>query len=413
MLEVSSPDKFEEVQVGIYQLLMESHMVGEPQISTACEVTGQILAGGSRWRRWLQDLSHRLLGTGRRLQTNLLIMEFTMEYQSRYGYNVEEYPKQFQTYINNNLEKVTEDMESRFLPVLSANEVIVFNTDQPTSVPTPMGGTVPPSMRPSYASGARPTSTPTFSPTETQTPSVKPTPKAPGSDIVEDQTSFIVGLAAGLGGAALIILLLIWYMRRKNQPTKDDGNVTRESAGGISPHPSARLEEGIEVRAEDTYPVATLGRTSSHDAQYPPEDNGAGLESPGGEGTIQDSIFSNPSMVSGGGSFSSNPEDNYEGVRLETLQDEFDNYKNQDLEYMRSGVEETVYGAEGMMSLAMTRALMDDEDAEVNTSWGGAEDPESIEANCLCETNDWLRKNEHSTLEERYDKYFCFAVIFI
>lgn len=132
MLEVSSPDKFEEVQVGIYQLLMESytvefgHMVGEPQISTACEVTGQSLAGGSRWRRWLQDLSHRLLGTGRRLQTNLLIMEFTMEYQSRHGYNVEEYPKEFQSYINNNLEKVTEDMESRFLPVLSALEVIVF-----------------------------------------------------------------------------------------------------------------------------------------------------------------------------------------------------------------------------------------------------------------------------------------------
>ena len=125
--------------------------------------------------------------------------------------------------------------------------------------------------------------------------------------------------------------------------------------------------------------------------------------SPAGIDTVGNSIFSNPSMVSGGGSFSSNPDDYPEGsgVQLNTLQDEFDNYKNQDLEYMRNGVEESVYGAEGMMSLAMTRALMDDEEVDINPSWGGAEDPESIEANGLCETNDWLRKNEHSTLDER------------
>jgi len=132
-------------------------------------------------------------------------------------------------------------------------------------------------------------------------------------------------------------------------------------------------------------------------------DDNQGASSPQATGTVVDSIFSNPSMVSGGGSFSSNPEE-YEGgggVRLEELQDEFDNYKNQDLEIMRSGVEESVYGADGMMSLAMTRALMEDEEAELQPFWGGAEDPESIEANGLCETNDWLRKNEHSTLDSR------------
>ena len=78
-------------------------------------------------------------------------------------------------------------------------------------------------------------------------------------------------------------------------------------------------------------------------------------------------------------------------VFMRALQDEFDQYKNEDLEHMRNGVERSVYGSEGMMSLAMTRALMDDEDADVHPSWGEAEDPESIEANALCETNDWLR----------------------
>ena len=149
-------------------------------------------------------------------------------------------------------------------------------------------------------------------------------------------------------------------------------------------------------------------------------DDNQGASSPQATGTVVDSIFSNPSMVSGGGSFSSNPEE-YEGgggVRLEELQDEFDNYKNQDLEIMRSGVEESVYGADGMMSLAMTRALMEDEEAELQPFWGGAEDPESIEANGLCETNDWLRKNEHSTLDSRFVyippilfDYFCNSCI--
>ena len=31
----------------------------------------------------------------------------------------------------------------------------------------------------------------------------------------------------------------------------------------------------------------------------------------------------------------------------------------------------------------------------------GMDDPEYIEANALCETYDWLRKNEKSSLEER------------
>lgn len=154
--------------------------------------------------------------------------------------------------------------------------------------------------------------------------------------------------------------------------------------------------------AEAAIPSSAHG-SSQHNQydNYPPQDNGASQSPPGGIGTKGDSIFSNPSMVSGGGSFSSNPDDHQEGVSLEILQDEFDVYKNQDLEYMRSGVEDAVYGTEGMMSLAMTRALMEDEDVDINPTWGGAEDPESIEANGLCETNDWLRRNKHSTLEER------------
>jgi hypothetical protein len=42
-----------------------------------------------------------------------------------------------------------------------------------------------------------------------------------------------------------------------------------------------------------------------------------------------------------------------------------------------------------------------EEEGDVDVSWGGAVDSESLEANMLCETNDWLRKNENSSLDRR------------
>ena len=44
---------------------------------------------------------------------------------------------------------------------------------------------------------------------------------------------------------------------------------------------------------------------------------------------------------------------------------ELDNYKNLDLEAARSAVGEMIDGIEGMMSLAMTRALTEPEDTRV------------------------------------------------
>mmetsp|Transcript_18139 Transcript_18139/g.32851 ORF Transcript_18139/g.32851 Transcript_18139/m.32851 type:complete len:1071 (-) Transcript_18139:185-3397(-) len=142
VLEVETPEKFAEVQVMIYQLLMQSYTAKfdcmvEPQIVTRCEVINQELAGG---RRWL----------GRLLQTRktLLIIKFTMQYETSYGYDVDDCPRMFQTYINSNLERVAADMRSRFLPVKNAEEVILFNTNKPTTSPSLIGGNQFPSTSP-------------------------------------------------------------------------------------------------------------------------------------------------------------------------------------------------------------------------------------------------------------------------
>lgn len=64
----------------------------------------------------------------------MLVITFNMEYASQYGYDVEDYPNQFQNYINNNLGMVMEDMARRFLPVVNALNVTVH--EQRATPPT-------------------------------------------------------------------------------------------------------------------------------------------------------------------------------------------------------------------------------------------------------------------------------------
>jgi hypothetical protein len=435
----------------IYQLLMQSytskigHYYTEPQIVTICNITDQEVAGGNpdgggeggrdrRSRRiargswwssggflrrtmrrrpllfgWWTDDGDRYDGIiddddggggvqklgwttrrpGRDLvedvtTRNLIVMSFTMTYETRYGIDISNYPFLFSDYIVSNLENVTIDMQERFLPVVAAMEVIVYNPD-PTIAPSP---------------------TPTTSSPTTSRPIES------SAGLISDPPSFVVGLAAGLTFAGAVVLFAIGYLyvqRRKRRDNEGTGGVTSNVVDRAVP--SWEEEEGTEID-DATYDVdGDVRRTSSEDDEELRAISNVSndwVRHRGVDDVHFSSPLSNPSMVSeGGGSLSSNGDDYQErmggrgGVRVDALQDEFDQYKNEDLEHMRNGVEESVYGAEGMMSLAMTRALMDDEDADMHPSWGEAEDPESIEANALCETNDWLRKNELTTLDER------------
>lgn len=402
-------------------------MVIEPDIFTLCNVTEQEVAGGSppddakgRWLQWLPGRFF-LRRRDRTLQTttdsitttqNLIVMSFTLTYTTRYGYDITNYPFDFANYIAINLNTVTADMQFRFLPVVEAKEVIVYNPDPSVS----------PTLAPSVL---------------TNKPSVSPVPttrRPTQVQLIEDTPSFIVGLAAGLTFAGLVVLLSIGYVmwvKKNRKGSRQHKQRARGGGGGTSrhdedfhnndsPHQQWEADEGLEV-------VVT-------DYNSPAESEDDGMVMKGvpslaiyGESstrripalsTSSHKLSNTPSMdKDGDGSLSAddddddNNDDDYHqsgnGDRgggdhqVDALQDEFDQYKNTDLEHMRNGVERSVRGSEGMMSLAMTRALMDDEADDVHPSWGEAEDPESIEANALCETNDWLRKNEFTTVEER------------
>ncbi|EJK47453.1 hypothetical protein THAOC_33818, partial [Thalassiosira oceanica] len=95
-------------------------------------------------------------------------------------------------------------------------------------------------------------------------------------------------------------------------------------------------------------------------------------------------------------SFSSGSDEYYPG-KLDGSQDELDNYKNQDLEAFRSGVVSAVVGVEGMLSFAIAKALT--EPYETDIGEGDANNANGIiEASCLCETYDWLKRVDRTNL---------------
>lgn len=88
------------------------------------------------------------------------------------------------------------------------------------------------------------------------------------------------------------------------------------------------------------------------------------------------------------------------------ISDEFDAYKDENIDKLTRGVEENVPGFEVEMNMAITHALMDpDNNDEITPAvlWGCAKNPsgEEIEASVLCEVNDWMRSTIDGGTQEQ------------
>ena len=343
---------------------------------------------------------------------------------------VDDYANDFPLFINSNLTAVTEDMiASGLRTVKSAQPVFKeAKTPPPTPAPTTQAPTAVPTVAPTIAPSPSPTSRPTTAPTPKPKEGLKP--------------GAIGAVVAGAGAAGLIIGYFLYQSRKqriekirqqqlRSKQQHSRGHGSRGGSGGMPPGVVAGGIAGAGHRRNGTSSgsgawagQAAMVESAPMNHQNANGTGGAGSEdlraaSPGRPFVYDpnhpdymedDYIPTNDSLVSNGSLISMGRDSISSGSAHEmddrdALGDVFDNYKDQNLEEMRTKVEGTVTNVDGMMSQALTKALMDDDDDSTDENalkWGGSGQSMEIEASVLCDTNDWLKRKDSPSVDERW-----------
>lgn len=341
--------------------------------------------------------------------TTFVEVQYSMTYRSR-NVNVTSLPDRFQRLIANNLANVAQDMQAAGLNVTEALNITrvesVPATSNPSTAPTfvPSSGvpSVAPSEDASLTSSESNAPSPDSSPPSvviatSSNPSSFPTESSPSPS--GGTNSIVITVVASVGVMVVCLLLIIFYRWRKSEP-KLEAAAANEA--------SARLEEShIQIDTDPQYNVEAFTSMSSETKDV--------------DGSQKDSIVKNdtnesfapapmkllppiPSMLPSADSLIGDS-DRLGADSDRHYFDLFDKYKDQKLEKMRSGVEETVMEVDEMMSHAVTRALLDDDESQVDREtlfWGSEGDRTEIEATALSEVNDWLKRNKGACVYDRY-----------
>jgi hypothetical protein len=414
--QVGNDREFSEVEEKNFQSVMESYtyfiadqVVANPTlITTRCLFLFQRLEKGRDLgallipKQMLRTMMRTISGQNRNLQTEItnavstvVQVDYSLEYKSL-NVNVTSFPDRFLALNSNNLADLTKDMQTAGLNITESLDVFqVFKA--PSASPS-----AAPSVTQSRTPSADPTAHPSPSPSAVQTsvPSLSPTPdpfgrpqptSAPTPATSKNNTAAtVIAVVATITVSAAAMLLFFIVCRRRQRNA--DVFLTSFDAHDQSVNTNVKTSTGSRNQLR----VNTVGNLNDPYGSPKSDDNIGGLVSP------SDSLLSNKSLLSTGNGFGADSGDEADNTHY--LADEFDQYKDQNLEKMRSDIEGTVTGVDGMMSQAMTRALMDDDERHVDRNelyWGGQGDPIEIEATALCEVNDWLKREAGASIEEK------------
>ena len=421
---------FTTEEIELFEALFTSYTLNftdaevQERTNTSCSLDFQVGLG----RRRLGQVS--LTNSDRELQSfQANEVDYTMTYRSIYV-NVTGYTIDFQSFMNSNLEAVAEDMQLLGLNVTSAGEAsIIFIGPDPTPAPTTSPGpTNTPSGVPTQSPfpSQGPTDVPSESPTEqtaiptgtlepaspsptesttsptefdvsSSVPSVAPTQEE--EEPVRDNTVIVVSIV--VAGTAVLLLLLVYYRRRKknreNEFQRNAANGKRKDGKQSSvAEDGAFVEQVVLKNAADV--ESRVGSAQGY------RENMHAAPGPGGMLSPSESLVSNPSLLSPGISFDGESGDEEDGTS--GIADEFDQYKDPNLEQFRKNIEGNLTGFDGMISQALTKALIDDDIhyGESDLLWGSSEarTGAEIEASALGEVSDWLKRKDHATNDERY-----------
>ena len=411
-------------EITLFQVLYESYTfkfipAGESgRTNTSCKVIS--VTGANRKLR-----NGVVNAVGRSLQSFLFSeVDFSMSYTSKQT-NVTDYPIMFQNYVNDNLDTVTQNLQALSFNVTGAGNATMISFKAPSSAPT---NTQRPSNMPtakpiiSWIPSQMPSDQPSLVPTKILKPTMGPSKSTPTLNTlfptpgptagtsnpggVTSNTVIVVSVV--VAGSIILIGLVIYYRRRKK--LRDLEFQSSTASGARKTGGSGRLDEGswsAAVSKPSGFENTAASNTGMHGnlvdkdplrTGIPLVASGVGMVSP------SESHASNQSLLSAGNSMTGDSGD--EADTTQNLADEFDQYKDQNLERMRSDVEGNLTGFDGMMSQALTKALIDDDETHVDPGellWGGSGklSGAEIEASALGEVTDWLKRKDNASLEAK------------
>ena len=328
----------------------------------------------------------------RRLQGDFvqsIQMDFTMAYESAY-HNVSSYPILFQNWINQNLDVVTSQMQLLQLNVTEAQAAsrLIVRTPAPSS---------------SFAPSEPPTNYPTITRYPSEFPTFAPVdpPTFPPSTGTSDNAGVVIGISLLIGCSIIGIGLFIYFRKRRRRKELEARDKAKQEYDGAPPE-AGGWNNGTDANLDPNY-EGEESPENNYSTAFRKYEDGSGR---GPEGVLSpsESLVSNQSLLSAGNSMAGDSGDEADTTQI--FADEFDQYKDQNLEKMRADIEGNLEGCDGMMSQAVARALIDEDDLNFGSTdylWGGHEfvtGPE-IEASALGDVMDWLKRNDQASVEEK------------
>jgi hypothetical protein len=320
-------------------------------------------------------------------------IDYSMEYTST-SVDVIGYTELFLLFVNENVDLVTSDMRQLGLNISQALETQVVQVETTGPTVTPMPSSLPPTvavLEPTISMAPTPYQYPTLRPTGATFP---PTPR-PYSPPVDDRRVAVPVIAAVtvLAGVAVLVGLVCYY--RRTQKGRIRQRIRRPRRR--QPNSYQQQEHPHRYHQQRPHQGDLFVQVGKEDAS----NQGIAVISPSG------SIISDgdKSLLSKGDSdLRSDSNDSMDETK--NLQDEFDQYKDQNLEELRNNVEGNLSGFENIMSAAVTKALMGDEDAEMDPRellWGchGSPSGTEVEASALVEVTDWLKRHEDAPVDRK------------
>jgi hypothetical protein len=365
--------------------------------------------------RHLQEVEEEATSAPAPVPSGVVIdVDFIMKYDSKF-YNVTDYPRLFQNWTNQNLLTIQNQMNVLNLNVTNVGKAsrIVVSTPAPSMSPVPSATpTGKPTITP-YPS-TLPPSPGSFIPTSLPSPLQATENSNPDNKRSNSAIIIVVSVIIALSIVAIGVLIYCKKRRQTREMELQADAVNKSSKHG---HRSsdAHTEGGwggaaaaaatAKARNDNAGGGESSGETKAYGSAFAKHlDGPSGLD--GAVGVVvspNGSLVSNQSLLSRGNSMGGDSKDEADTTQI--FADEFDQYKDQNLEKMRADVEGNLEGCDGMMSQAVARALIEEDDITVvsDVLWGGKDNvtgPE-IEASALGIIMDWLKRNDKATAREK------------